>query len=358
MKFFLCFIPMVWAASIAVACEGHQASLDLRDAIYSYEIDRVETMLSDVTAAQDAFDTRCLYSHFQVMRPNTAEFVTHWLDRHPGSPEAKAAKALILLKFSQSMRGSRPASVTYLGALVEARQMMDEARRLAINAKAERPGLIPALDVMDWLDTAERNGAFFEPDQAELAVSIRYEDAGEALRHAPLDPQLVRSLSARAATPAERLDYAERLLIAAPYYPAHWQAYLAAQMAVRPISYAEGEPYRVNQVVFANHSPQALRRYVLDKLNAMKAGDHALSASDLTNEILCPAIRAIRLHRHVCSLARDAGCEMSQDVADDFEQLVQDAGTQGLCFDLRNLPARALKFEPMDIPELTIKTHG
>ena len=358
MKLFLCAIPMVWAASVAIACQDHPASLDLRDAIYSYEIDRVETMLSDGIAAQNPDDARCLYSHFSAMRPKTAEFVTHWLDRHPGSPQAKAAKALSLIKFSEAMRGSRPASLTYLGALAEAHQMQEDAKRLALDAKAAKPDLIPALDVLERLRITTHNGAFFEPRHASALTPAYPSNNPEALKHAPVDPQLVNELRATAETPAEHLDYAARLLFASPYEPDHWQAYLAAHTAMHPISYADGEPYRINQLVFANHSPKALKRYILEKLETLETANTKLGVSDATIDILCPAIRAIRLHQHVCSLARDAGCQISQISAGHLNELVQRAGQQGLCFDARHAPPSALPFQPIDVPELKLASQG
>ncbi len=171
---------MVLAASSALACDGDQAALDVREAIYSYDIDGVEATLAESQlqfedGARSIEEIRCLYSHFGAMRPKTAEFVGHWLDVYPNSPYARAAKALSLVSFSTSLRGDRPASSTYLEALTRFHDMQAEAWALASDAIQAQPRLVPASDALILSANANRKSA----EAREVLAAIMSTDANQ-----------------------------------------------------------------------------------------------------------------------------------------------------------------------------------
>ncbi len=253
----------------------------------------------------------CAYGPFAAMRPDTVEFAGHWLDRH-GSPYAKVAKAIALARYSQEVRGPNPASLTYVGALVEARALQLEAGQLAEEAVSERPKLAAVL------------AADLRSDEPEPLA---------ALLHNPIDPNLIRILEAQ--TDVDLVALTERLLIAFPYDPDHWQLYAS----VRTLSAEDIETVRINQLVYANQTPSALLSFLQWKITDVATGGS-----------VCPFVRAYRMHKRACSLSRDRACDVTVQDAEAFDVTFDQATASGACFDERNLPVSQLAFSALPLP--------
>ena len=155
------FVFLVLAAPGAQACSKEANYLELRDAIYANEIDRVEGLLNGYQAefesgARPMEDIRCYYRHFGRTRPETSDFIDAWRAAHPASAHAKVAKAKFLSKISWSIRGDSFANETYPEALRQFGAMQHEAWRLANEAFEQNPRLIPASDVIIHLANPNR----------------------------------------------------------------------------------------------------------------------------------------------------------------------------------------------------------
>lgn len=140
-------------SNAAFACDDAPPSLELRDAIYARDIDRVEALLDQnqtlfEAGERTAEDTRCLFRHFTKLRTETFEFVDDWLKSHPDSAYAHTAKAWVDHGVSWQVRGERTARETYPAALAMFDDLQDEAWNHAEIAYRGRPRLIAASDAL------------------------------------------------------------------------------------------------------------------------------------------------------------------------------------------------------------------
>lgn len=141
------------AANAAFACDDAPPSLELRDAIYARDIDRVEALLDRnqtlfEAGQRTADETRCLFRHFTKLRPETFEVVDDWLKSHPDSPYAHTAKAWVDYGVSWQIRGERAARETYPAALSKFGELQQDAWEHAETAYRSRPRLIAASDAL------------------------------------------------------------------------------------------------------------------------------------------------------------------------------------------------------------------
>lgn len=149
------------AANAAFACDDAAPSLELRDAIYARDIDRVEALLDRnqtlfEAGERTAEDTRCLFRHFTKLRAETFEFVDDWLKSHPDSAYAHTAKAWVDYGVSWQIRGDRTARETYPAALSIFDDLQQEAWDHAEIAYRSRPRLIAASDAVIKLSMTRR----------------------------------------------------------------------------------------------------------------------------------------------------------------------------------------------------------
>lgn len=135
------------------ACDDNGESLAVRNAIYSGDIDTVETLLSRhqtrfEAGERTAEDTRCLFRHFTKMRPETFAFVEDWRRAYPASPYAATAQAWANYVVSWQVRGEKAARETYPLALREFSRLQRTGWELAESAYRSKPRLIAASDAL------------------------------------------------------------------------------------------------------------------------------------------------------------------------------------------------------------------
>lgn len=152
---------LLLAASPALACDDAPFSLEMREAIYARDIDRVESLARDhqdlfEAGERTAEDTRCVFRHFTRLRPETLDFVDDWLVARPDSPFAQTAKAWGNYVVSWQVRGEKSAAKTYPQAMAEFSQLQRAAWTHAEAAYRTRPRLIAASDAL--IKLANPNG--------------------------------------------------------------------------------------------------------------------------------------------------------------------------------------------------------
>lgn len=163
-------------------------------------------------------------------------------------------------------------------------------------------------------------------------------------------------------SPEQTLEYAEKLLIAEPYNPENWTSFVSAKFHANPsMSYFELEPYRLNAVVFSDHSVNHLGRFLMEKaavfdaLGQIERGEispeHAKPFENANSEtdVVCPFVRALRLHDHKCRGRANLECRIVPQVEAMFAIVEEDAKQRGICLKERRLPASLLFFKPQDI---------
>ena len=258
---------------------------------------------------------------------------------------------------------------------------------------ASRADALRAAEILPTFDHAPVEANSFDrlamiydlPPLTERLSTRGYELAKRRLEHQPLNPDLIRLLqigtkytvpnleldlveyhTRQVATPEEMLGYAQRRLIASPYNPDLWALYQTALNGVRKLEYAEEEPFRINQVVYSNHSPQSLQSYLSQKMHKYssitkaKQNDPALFPEvierllriDRDVEIVCPFVRAQRLFTAVCDGNADKACRVDPNKEKIFEFILEDAANRGICSTERNAPLESLLFTPMPVPTI------
>ncbi len=115
--FSILFLTQAFAPTLAIGCEAAPSYVETREAIYAHDLDRVEQILSE---AQDLFeagqrsadDLRCLFGHFEKMRPATFDFVEDWRAAYPASAFAQTAQAFSLNAVGRSVARAMRATFT------------------------------------------------------------------------------------------------------------------------------------------------------------------------------------------------------------------------------------------------------
>tara|TARA_R110001583_G_scaffold69919_1_gene198223 strand:- start:142745 stop:143641 length:897 start_codon:yes stop_codon:yes gene_type:complete len=160
--------------------------------------------------------------------------------------------------------------------------------------------------------------------------------------------------------PEQMLDYARRRLEAAPYAPQAWTNLLTSLMSTREITaLARAEPYRINAVVYDNHSAASLKSYLMSKFYDYDAYKKVLDGTfpaealalfeDMEEDagFLCPMIRAARLHDDVCAQRKQIDCDLFPELFGALASIEADTKACGVCAKERSLPVSALVFSPM-----------
>lgn len=158
-------------------------------------------------------------------------------------------------------------------------------------------------------------------------------------------------------TSEERLEYARRLIVASPYSPKFWRRFAMETRRADPTApVTVSWPYRINAVVYDNHSPVSLYGFMQDQMryrNALlkiernEASEEVAeshSAMDMEQHVLCPFIRAARLYERICSSQNLPGCEHSDVVNADYLALNGQAKRKEVCQEERRAPVKTLLF--------------
>ena len=145
----------------AMACNTEAPSLAVRDATYAHDIQRVEALLDENQSLfergkRTAEETRFLFRHFTVLRPDTFTFIDDYLRAYPDSPYALTAQAWANYVVSWQVRGEKIARDTYPDAMREFSRLQLAAWRHAEKAYRKRPRLIAASDAL--IKLANPNG--------------------------------------------------------------------------------------------------------------------------------------------------------------------------------------------------------
>lgn len=146
----------------------------LRDAIYARDIERVETLLSDmqarIKAGADTHESmRYLYQVFATTHPDTIDFVKHWNQIDLSSAYAMAALGRSHRLTGWNMRGGAYNHQTYPDALYQGNALLNEGFRLAHSAFREDPSLAPASDlVLDLARSARQQQIALEVGEAVM----------------------------------------------------------------------------------------------------------------------------------------------------------------------------------------------
>lgn len=135
---------------------------------------------------------------------------------------------------------------------------------------------------------------------------------------------------------------------------------LTSLMSTREITaLARAEPYRINAVVYDNHSAASLKSYLMSKFYDYDAykkvlnGTFPAEAFALFEDIeedagfLCPMIRAARLHDDVCAQRKQIDCDLFPELSGALASIEADTKARGVCAKERSLPVSALVFSPM-----------
>jgi len=151
------FIAVIWVAATvattAQSCEFADDTLAMRDLIYSNDINGVEAAMNAHQTAyeageRDVTEMRCIFYHFRRSRPETMEFIDVWLEKHPDSAFANAAKASSLFTHSWNVRGDKMANRTHPEAMATFRQMQSYAWTLANRANELRPRFVQGAEIL------------------------------------------------------------------------------------------------------------------------------------------------------------------------------------------------------------------
>ena len=217
------------------------------------------------------------------------------------------------------------------------------------------------------------------PFLSERITRFRHEHAKGLLVHDPLNPQLigwyleqiVRVLDSDdtgmlttepvwAPSDEELYDFAERLLIASPYDPERWHYYLNRLVYVK--GNRADRPFRTNVIVYSNHSPASLASHILSlrgHYNAVHIGRQEgaseklreiAETTDLDTDVICPFVRATRLHALVCRGNTDPACEVKPErLKDEYIKILAEADMRGICRAEREAEAEDLFYRPVPV---------
>ncbi|MCC6204540.1 MAG: hypothetical protein IT533_06080, partial [Hyphomicrobiales bacterium] len=177
------------------------------------------------------------------------------------------------------------------------------------------------------------------------------------------DGQLTISVLERP-TPQQVLDYARRAVQASPYSPDAWtdlHTFMAQDGKITNVSLSE--PYRVNAIVYDNHSPARLSDYMLQKLfeydafQRVKAGTLPTESMSMfdgieeADDLICPVVRANRLLEGVCDALYRPGCDLDPGMESAVAMLEEKAKAEDICLKERTRPLAELAFAPMPLPD-------
>lgn len=164
--------------------------------------------------------------------------------------------------------------------------------------------------------------------------------------------------------PALTLDYARRTLVATPYDPEAWLELLNQLRLNNLIDTLDmAEPYRVNAIVFSNHDPLTLNGYIGEKVfefdifQQMAQGSlpeqilPMLDGVEEDRDVICPMIRAVRIKEYVCGQQDHYACKPDAMLETLIATIEDSAKQRGICSKERALPAQALAFTPVDVPQ-------
>lgn len=160
------------------------------------------------------------------------------------------------------------------------------------------------------------------------------------------------------------VDYAERLVFAAPYDPETWKNYVVTMIRSNPeMPFSEMEPYNINAIITSNHDIQELLIYMQNKVTLYDIFDRikvgglpkelgkAFEGASLEHDILCPFMRALAVYRGICEVKSDYRCDPAPEVKDTFVVLENAGKRRGICRKERTLPAQSLAYSTMKFPE-------
>ncbi len=164
-------------------------------------------------------------------------------------------------------------------------------------------------------------------------------------------------------TPEQALDYARRAVQASPYNPDAWTDLHTCMMQDGKITNVSlSEPFRVNAIVYDNHSPARLSDYLLQKLfeydafQRVKAGTLPAESMamfdgiDETDDLICPVVRATRLLQGACDALYRPGCDLDPGMESAVVVLEEKAKAEDRCLKERTRPLAELAFTPMPLP--------
>lgn len=159
------------------------------------------------------------------------------------------------------------------------------------------------------------------------------------------------------------VEYADRLVIAAPYNPETWKNYVLTRQRANPEQpFFKIEPYSINAIITSNHDVTELMIYLQDKVamydifERFKLGDlpkeveSAFEGASLEHDILCPFMRALAVKRGICEVRSHYHCTPPAEVTDTFTVLENAAKRRGICSKERTLPAQSLVYTTMEFP--------
>ena len=161
-------------------------------------------------------------------------------------------------------------------------------------------------------------------------------------------------------TDEERLDYARRLVISSPFNAKYWLD-LADEVTSPGAGWLLADDYRVNAIVYSNHSPENLLIFMDKKLRELDLHQKIpvtegysqvwkdwAATTNAETEILCPLLRAHRLYRAICDLGeRQSGCTLESPGEETYAMLASQARADGQCLTILNKPVDQLAFEPI-----------
>lgn len=165
-------------------------------------------------------------------------------------------------------------------------------------------------------------------------------------------------------TPRQALDYARRTVQASPYSPDAWTELHAGMAQEGTITNVlQSEPYRVNAIVYDNHSPARLSDYLLQKLfeydafQRVKAGTLPAESASMfdgieeADDLICPVVRANRLLAAVCDARREPGCTLDPGMQGAVALVEERATAEDICVKERERPLAEIAFAPMPLPD-------
>jgi len=162
-------------------------------------------------------------------------------------------------------------------------------------------------------------------------------------------------------TEEEALDYMRRRLLAAPYNSDFWLAYTRAVRDHYKIVFQQPEKSRLmddlwtNVIVFSNHSPDNLQRFINYKIlmldQIQQAGITLFDDWDQDANIYCPMLRSHRLLEAALNegASFDDAVPLTGDRLAQFEEILDQAITSDQCQWVLNTAVEDLFFKPAKV---------
>ncbi len=151
-------IATVWMLCLLTTAPSVQASdiittVELREAAYAGQVDRVEEALVDAQTAFEAGEVtademRSLVMVLTVSHPKMADLTENWLRRYPQSPYAHIVQAWLFNDIAWNIRGSHTIGKTYPDSISSFYEWHRKALEHAEFAYEAAPRLIPASDAI------------------------------------------------------------------------------------------------------------------------------------------------------------------------------------------------------------------